>query len=403
MAASSIDAQAADAPDTLIARVLRWAAEHPHKVAHRFLGSDGKTVASNTYGELEAKSRVLAAELLSGSSRPSGCPVLEPGQRVLLVFLPSLEFIVAFLACLRAGIVAVPVYPPNPRGLAHHLRAFASIADTCGATAVLTHRDFSSARRLGAMAAAGARALAAVMGGSAGGKSEWPDLPWWDVTSVMSAAGHKGHEVAAPAGFLSPTPRLMADPAFLQFTSGSTSEPKGVVISHRSMTHNLRTIVHALRAGQDTRVVSWLPQYHDMGLIGSHCGLLFCGGTGTYFSPIAFVQNPAMLLSIMEASGASHVQMPNFGYALTARKTSSCPVAGSSGGEAGVAGLAPVAHLFNAAEPVTSAACDAFVRVATMRGMRAAAMSPGYGLAESTVYALECLTGASQVFGVGTA
>lgn len=292
----------------------------------------------------------------------------------------------AFLACLRAGIVAVPVYPPNPRGLAHHLRAFASIAATCGASVVLTHREFSSAKRLGAMATAGARALAAVIGGSAGSKSAWPDLPWWDVTAAIAAGGQAKADDAAPAGFQSPAPRLMADPAFLQFTSGSTSEPKGVVISHRSMTHNLRTIVHALRAGQDTRVVSWLPQYHDMGLIGSHCGLLFCGGTGTYFSPIAFVQNPALLLSVMEASGATHVQMPNFGYALTARKAISRPVTGQADGAAEPAGLSPVAHLFNAAEPVTSAACDAFVRIASKQGMRAAAMSPGYGLAESTVY-----------------
>ena len=110
------------------------------------------------------------------------------------------------------------------------------------------------------------------------------------------------------------------DLAFLQYTSGSTSEPKGVMISHLNLADNLTKITNELKAGEDTVVVSWLPQYHDMGLIGSYLGILYCGGSGFYMSPLTFLQRPVMWIEAISRFNGTHLQAPNFAFKLTARK-----------------------------------------------------------------------------------
>ena len=113
--------------------------------------------------------------------------------------------------------------------------------------------------------------------------------------------------------------------AFLQYTSGSTSEPKGVMISHNNLAHNLDTICSALRVSQTTSCVAWLPQYHDMGLIGSYLGTLYCGGSGYYMSPVSFVRKPDSWVEIMSTYKATHTQAPNFAFILAARKFNALP------------------------------------------------------------------------------
>ena len=108
-----------------------------------------------------------------------------------------------------------------------------------------------------------------------------------------------------------------SDLAFLQFTSGSTSAPKGVMISHHNLADNLTKITTELEAVDDTIVVSWLPQYHDMGLIGSYLGVLYSGGSGYYLSPLTFLQRPAIWIEAVSRFGGTHLQAPNFAFKLT--------------------------------------------------------------------------------------
>jgi acyl-CoA synthetase (AMP-forming)/AMP-acid ligase II len=110
--------------------------------------------------------------------------------------------------------------------------------------------------------------------------------------------------------------------AFLQFTSGSTSAPRGAVITHRNLAHNMALIVSpaALNAGSDTVEVSWLPQYHDMGLVGAYLACIYCGGSGYYMSPVDFIKDPLLWLAAISTYKATHVQAPNFAYALAVKK-----------------------------------------------------------------------------------
>ncbi|RYY35278.1 hypothetical protein EON62_02620, partial [archaeon] len=194
---------------------------------------------------------------------------LTQGDRVLLVFMPSLDFIVTFLACLRAGLVAVPVYPPDPRRARANIAAFAQVTSDCGAKLAISHGTYMSAVSMASLAATAKSLLTFGRSKDSGGTKsvDWPTLTWLDVSTVWKAAG-----AAVPtgaAGTAALPPPVPTDLAFLQYTSGSTSAPKGVMISHANLSHNLTTIIRSLRAGHDTVVASWLPQYHDMGLIGA--------------------------------------------------------------------------------------------------------------------------------------
>ena len=146
-----------------------------------------------------------------------------------------------------------------------------------------------------------------------------------------------------------------SDIAFLQYTSGSTSEPKGVMISHDNLAHNLSLIITELKADESTVNVSWLPQYHDMGLIGSYLGLLYCGGVGYYLSPISFLKDPTCWLRTISKYKGTHTQAPNFAYALSVRKFKEFVKRGGDS-SLGDLDLSSVKHMINAAEPVDSMA-----------------------------------------------
>ena len=239
-------------------------ARSPSKTVYTFLADGGGEVAKLTYAELESQTRALARSLLSPSTTR---PALRPGDRVLLVYLPSLDFIVAFIACLRAGLVAVPTYPPDPQRSKANFGAFATIARDCGAQVALTHRAYSQLSSLAALQDASKRIFGLFSraseesGASRSPALQWPDWLAWVQTDGLTSGSSLALAAAAPP---------VADDAlaFLQYTSGSTAEPKGVMISRSNLRHNLETIVRSLAASDGTVVVSWLPQYHDMGLIG---------------------------------------------------------------------------------------------------------------------------------------
>jgi acyl-CoA synthetase (AMP-forming)/AMP-acid ligase II len=161
----------------------------------------------------------------------------------------------SLIACFKAGIIAIPVFPPDPRRLQKDLHHFISIQNSSGAAVVLTHGLYNFAKK-----------VSDIQGVFKSKSLKWPELRWITVDDVLS----RGKEKAASgdSGPTLPPPPRHDDIAFLQYTSGSTSEPKGVMISHGNLGHNLTLIIKELKADRATVNVSWLPQYHDMGLIG---------------------------------------------------------------------------------------------------------------------------------------
>ena len=355
-------------------RLCHWAATQPDKTVFTFLDDTGTVSATLTYRDVEERSRAIASRLAAD-------PQVQRGDRVLLVFLPSLDFIVAFLACVRGGYVAVPVYPPDPRRNRAHFGAFAAITAGCGAKVALTHAAYHRLASLASLKEAATALLGKLMLRGAATTSPalaWPDLTWLPIdgwTRPPATPSALGLDASAPSA-----PSTIA---FLQYTSGSTSEPKGVMVTHANLAHNLATIVRSLAAGTDTVVASWLPQYHDMGLIGAYLGTLYCGGSGVYLSPLSFIKSPPMWIAAMSRWGATHVQTPNFGLRLSARKWGE---AAAKAGGAAAPNLRSVRHIFNAAEPIVPAAIAEFYAAFGRYGLRPDAMSPGYGLAEHTVY-----------------
>ena len=190
----------------------------------------------------------------------------------MLVYPPSLDFIIAFLACIRASIVAVPVFPPDPRQM-KNLNLFASVHRSSGAKVALTNTDYNFAKKLSNF-----KQMFSKNG------NLWPDVIWIE-TNTPSLP-----KVEISDKYMEKPDKSTL--AFLQYTSGSTSDPKGVMVSHENLAHNIKTIIKSLKAGTDTVVVSWLPQYHDMGLIGSYLSCFYCGGSGVYMSPLSFIKNP---------------------------------------------------------------------------------------------------------------
>jgi acyl-CoA synthetase (AMP-forming)/AMP-acid ligase II len=384
-------------PDTVLTRLARWAASQPDKPCYTFCDAKMRVSRSLTYAQLDGVTAALAARLVApkessggkgGKGGKGGGYALSRGDRVLLVYPPSLDFVAAYLACLRAGLVAVPVFPPIPGQLKKDLHHFASIHGSSGARVALTNTTYNHAKR-----------LVQLKEKFSTGKVRWPEDIRWIITdkdltvdaksasvapaAVPPAAATPEGTVTAAAGGTDDAGGFARDSlAFLQYTSGSTSEPKGVMISHGNLAHNLSTIVAALGADQNTSCVAWLPQYHDMGLIGSYLGTLYCGGSGYYMSPISFVKRPVMWVEMMSKYKATHTQAPNFAYKLAARKFHAMPEAKRPRG----LDLSTLQHMFNAAEPVTMDAIADFEAAFCPVGLPRGVIVPGYGLAEHTVY-----------------
>ena len=274
---------------------------------------------------------------------------------------PSLDFMVGFLACLKVGVVAVPVFPPNP-ARRDSMQMFSNISASSGAHFALTSSEYNHMKKLAGLKDALRRVNRPLQG-------SWPDSLTWIVTD---------DDKTNKMNSLWPTPHP-SDLAFLQYTSGSTSEPKGVMITQGNLSHNLKIITAELKASDDTVVVSWLPQYHDMGLIGSYLGVIYCGGSGIYLSPLAFLQRPMLWMEAISKYRATHLQAPNFAFKLTAQKFDPSNYVNKP------LNFRCVRHIVNAAEPVDEASMQTFYTAFGPFGL-ANVIYPTYGLAEHTVF-----------------
>ncbi len=310
----------------------------PDARVYTFL-ADGEVEAAHlTFGGLERRARALAAEL----STQCG-----PGNRALLLFPPGLEFIVAFFGCLYAGVIAVPAYPPRPRRDPARLRSL--VRDAEPGVALTTIGLNAEIRRL----AAGIPELSRV------GWLVTDEIPDQEVDWIARA----------------PVPEA---PAFLQYTSGSTASPRGVIVSHANLLHNQRMISAAFAQDESSRVVGWLPLYHDMGLIGTVLQPLYCGGSCVLMSPMSFLQQPGRWLRAISRYGATTSGGPNFGYDLCVQRVGE--------EERQALDLSTWRVAFNGAEPVRAETLRRFAEAFAPCGFRREALYPCYGLAEATLF-----------------
>jgi amino acid adenylation domain-containing protein len=269
------------------------------------------------------------------------------GERAILLYPPGLEFISAFLGCLSAGVIAVPTPLPRPNRPMERLRAILADAQpgvvlTTSATAAEPSQYTAHSPELALIPWLASDAIDDKLG-----------LAWCD-----PGVGH-------------------ATVAFLQYTSGSTDEPKGVMVTHGNLLHNLEAIGVSFGATSESRGVFWLPLHHDMGLIGGVLQTIYCGGTSLLFSPVSFLQEPIRWLEAISQTHATISGAPNFAYDLCARKATAEDVARLD--------LSRWSVAFNGAEPVRSETLDRFVETFAPCGFRREAFLPCYGMAEATL------------------
>ncbi|MGW4207569.1 fatty acyl-AMP ligase [Lentzea sp. NPDC004789] len=305
-------------------------------------GRDEETITAADAGE--------AASAIASALRDWG---FRPGDRALLVYPPGPDFVRALLGCLAAGVVPVPVYPPNPVRLGQDLAGFRSIVDSCAPHAVLTTGAYDRARTVGAVTGFFDRA-----------KPEWPRLRWHRTDRVRPAT-FDWHEPPADA------------PALLQYTSGSTASPKGVVITHANLACEVTANARDLGLGDDTAGVFWVPQYHDLGLISVILSTLTGNSHTHLMSPLTFLHHPAVWFEVMSRVRATHTAAPNFAFALAVRKTTA--------EQRATWDLSRLRVMMSAAEPIRLSTVDSFYAAFASSGLNRSSFYPAYGLAEHTV------------------
>ena len=322
-----------------ISSLLRHRARHqPHQTAYTFL-CDGETEAvSLSYRELEQQVRTIAAQLQAHCI---------PGERAVLLYPPGLDYLCAFLGCLHAGVIAVPAYPPRPNRSLERLQV---IWADCEASVVLT--THSIWMRL--------QAQVALLSG-------FEQLNWLVIDPKLPEPPHPWQAPQMHSKSL----------AFLQYTSGSTTTPKGVMISHRNLLHNLALIHQCFGHTASSRGVIWLPPYHDMGLIGGILQPLYGGFPVTLMSPLMFLQSPLRWLQIIAREGATTSGGPNFAYDLCVRKIKP--------EQRSMLDLSSWQVAFNGAEPINPEVLERFATTFAPCGFRPEAFYPCYGMAEATL------------------
>lgn len=315
----------------------RRAAKRPDTLYFRFLHSgdiDGPTTEV-TWAQHDRESRRIAAKLQSLGAR---------GERVLLLYPPGPEFIAAFSGCLYAGAVAVPTFPPDPGRLTRTLPRLQAIAEDSRARFALAPQAIC---RVGAsLASAGLASIEWIASDELAGVSE----DEWE----MPALDRDGL-------------------AFLQYTSGSTGSPRGVMVRHGNLLHNLSLIRRCYRLDEDRQGVSWLPVHHDMGLIG---GILH-GATMTLMSPLDFLRRPLRWLEAISRTRAEISGGPDFAYRLCLRKIRDEELARLD--------LSAWRLAFSGSEPVRASTLEAFADRFAACGFDRRALYPTYGLAEATL------------------
>ena len=325
-------------PKTLVELLRLRAERQPDQIAYTFL-RDGEVEEANlTYRELDLRARSIA-QMLRGMEASGG--------KALLLYPAGLEFIAAFFGCLYAQVVAVPVYQPRLR---RTLDRLVSIAADCNPSVVLTTEEiWSKAKPLIART------------------PEMQSLPWQSTDNC-------GNELAKEWS----NPGMASDTlALLQYTSGSTSAPKGVMITHDNLLHNEAMIQSVFKQDEHALIVGWLPHYHDMGLIGNVIQPLYAGARSVLMSPTVFLQAPVRWLETISRYRATTSGGPNFAYELCLRKVTD--------EQRQRLDLSSWEVAFNGAEPIRAETLERFASAFASCGFRPESISPCYGMAEATL------------------
>jgi acyl-CoA synthetase (AMP-forming)/AMP-acid ligase II len=324
---------------------LRWRAEQqPRQLGFRFLLDGESREATITYAELHRRACSIAALLTS---------IQSAGDRTLLVYPPGLELIAALFGCLYAGTLAVIVQPPQHTRSARFLSRVEGICRDASPAAALTTE---SIRNLLSAPMSGPSAMGA-MGA----------MRWMATDTALHEPVSEGNERSFTTN----------DIAFLQYTSGSTTEPRGVAVTHGNLVHNLCCIRNSFAPSPGTESVCWLPPYHDMGLIGGVFAPVFLGTAATLLPPASFVQRPMRWLNAISRFRASVSGGPNFAYDLCVRRITPEQREGLD--------LSCWEVAFSGAEPVSVRTLRDFAATFAPSSFSSAAFKPCYGLAESTL------------------
>ncbi|MDT9002100.1 fatty acyl-AMP ligase [Paucibacter sp. APW11] len=333
-------------PDLLVQR----ACQTPQALAYGFLQGDGEGVDALSCGALFEQAAALAALLQRR---------FDPQSRLLLVCQAQKQFVLAFYACMLAGMIAVPTALPRRQALAERLRVLIADAD---AQAALTDADallqFAQTSDGAGLLCLDLRGLSSEMAGSTGATP----------LAASAAQWQRPDYEAAPV-------------AFLQYTSGSTGKPKGVVVSHENLRHNSALIQAAMGIGSSSAVLTALPMFHDMGLVGGLLQPMYSSCPGYWMTPAEFVQFPQRWLERIARLGITTSGGPNFMYDLVARQVDPAALAAIPGFDLGRWQVA-----FCGAEPIRAATVERFCERFAPLGFDAGAFYPCYGMAESTLF-----------------
>lgn len=318
-----------------------WRLSKPHARAYVFLDNNGAAYSELTYAELDDRSAAIAAVLQER---------VAPGERAVLMYPSGPDFIAAFLGCLRAGVIAVPVRAPHPARPARTLAQLPGIVEDAAPSAVLATSELADLSNVFI--------------------EEMPRLAKcsWIATDRLAATGSTAFSAFRPSE---------ETIALLQYTSGSTDVPKGVMVSHGNLLGNLASIYRCEENDEASVSLTWLPHYHDMGLIESLLQPLFGGYLCYQLAPMSFLRRPLIWLKCISKYGATNSGAPNFAYDLCVDRMSCEPIDQLDLSQWRVA--------YNGAEPVRAGTLSRFYDCFRDHGFRWRAFYPVYGLAEATL------------------
>ena len=326
------------AAQTLLGALDWHAARHPQRLQVHLYAESGEEELS--YAAIRRGAATYASRLAGHG--------LQPGQTVAIMLPTGRDYLFSFFGILMAGGIPVPLYPPaRPAQIEDHLRRHVGILGNCRAAMLIT---IPPAKTVALLLRSQVESLQRVL---------MPD------------------DLAGGDAAFTPLPANPGDIAFLQYTSGSTGNPKGVVLTHANLVTNIRGMGEAVQASANDVFVSWLPLYHDMGLIGAWFAALYLGFPTVLMSPLAFLSRPSSWLWAIHRHRGTLSGGPNFSYELCLKRIEEAELEGLD--------LSCWRYAFNGAEPVSPDTLGAFEQRFARHGLHANALQPVYGLAEASV------------------